>query len=102
MAAKIQDVALQLEQLRSDMAQLGETVKALAASQASTTASRLQDAASEKISQAKAASQDLYQGATKSVNDATDKLEDRVRQNPLGAVAVAAGVGFLLGLLNGR
>lgn len=102
MAAKMDDISLQLEQLRSDMAQLGDTVKSLAAAQASTTASRLQDAASEKISQAKAAGQDLYQGAAKGVNDATDKLEDKVRQNPLGAVAVAAGVGFLLGLINGR
>lgn len=101
MAAKMDDISLQLEQLRNDMVQLGDTVKSLAAAQASTTATRLQDAASEKLSQAKAASQDIYQGAAKSVNDATDKLEEGAAK-PAGAVAAAAGIGFLLGLLNGR
>ena len=37
--------------------------------------------------------------AERSIREELDELEERVRQNPIGALLVAGGVGLLLGLL---
>jgi ElaB/YqjD/DUF883 family membrane-anchored ribosome-binding protein len=53
------------------------------------------DAAHEKFS-------DLYDGAKKKVVDGAKYTDTTIRENPYQALAVAAGVGLLVGLLVGR
>lgn len=74
--AAAEDLSSQIATLREDLARLTETVKALG------------------------------QGARAAVSDeaaqATEKVRDRVREDPIFALAVTAGVAYLIGLLSRR
>lgn len=41
----------------------------------------------------------VVKAANTQVDAMRDNLEERIRQNPLGAVAIAAGVGFLYAII---
>lgn len=71
------DIADHYETLRNDVASLADTVKQLAGEQLGTTAGELQDAAVERI----------------------NSLEATIRRNPTQSAMVAAGIGFLVGLV---
>jgi ElaB/YqjD/DUF883 family membrane-anchored ribosome-binding protein len=71
-----QELAEQIEAIRSDLQGLTNTVGRIANKQIG----RAQDKASEAANQA----------------------EDAIRQNPLSAVAIAVGLGFLFGVLTRR
>lgn len=92
------DVSKQVQILREDVAKLTETMaeygkarglamKEDAVAKASNVAASGKDAA--KVAQHKA--QDAYAGA-----------EDAVRHNPAAAVGIAAGIGFLVGMIATR
>lgn len=74
--AAAEDLSVQIATLREDLARLSETVKALG------------------------------QGARAAVSDeaaqATEKVRDRVREDPIFALAVTAGVAYLIGLISRR
>jgi ElaB/YqjD/DUF883 family membrane-anchored ribosome-binding protein len=79
--------------LRDDLAKLTQTVSQLVQSQAASTRDQVMGAvatAGDNISQSAAVAQD------KLVSIEHD-LESRIRKNPWGAVAIAVGVGLLLG-----
>jgi ElaB/YqjD/DUF883 family membrane-anchored ribosome-binding protein len=65
------------EALKSDLSQLGESVKKLV---------------SENMGSA-------VQGAQQKVEEQLGGVEQSVRKNPIQAAAIAAGVGFLIGLV---
>lgn len=93
-----EDLEKQFEQLRSDIAGLSDTIQQMGAG-------RVHDA------QRKAADtghdlNDAYEGALETVRGEFKHLEkdvtDRVRSNPLQALGIAAGIGFLAALLSRR
>ncbi len=71
------DENVTVETLKSDISNLASTVQKLASEQFGAAAGQVQDQAVEKV------------------ND----LESAIRRNPTQSAAVAAGVGFLVGLL---
>ncbi len=75
-AAGNEELRDQLETLKSDLADLAETVRG----QAKRGFSDAQDRASEKM----------------------EDLEAQIRKNPLQSTAIAAGIGFLLGAILSR
>ena len=72
--ANVQD---NVETLKSDLGKLSETVKAMASEQFGSVAEKVQDKAASTVSD----------------------LESAIRRNPSQAAVVAAGLGFLIGLI---
>jgi ElaB/YqjD/DUF883 family membrane-anchored ribosome-binding protein len=75
-----QDVKENLTTLKSDVADLASSVKRLADAEFGNVASSAQDAAQRSVGQ----------------------LEDSIRKNPTQAAMIAAGVGFIVGLILAR
>ncbi len=75
-SATTEDLAEQIEAIRADVQNLTSTLKRVANKQVG----RAQDMAMEKAEEA----------------------EEAIRQNPLSAVAVAAGLGFVFGMFTRR
>lgn len=71
------DVADHYETLRNDVASLADAVKQMAGEHLGTTAGEIQDAAVDRI----------------------NSLEATIRRNPTQSAMVAAGIGFLVGLV---
>ena len=81
---------------------LGDGVDA-AKSYASDIASQAQDKLHDGVDVAKGYAYDAAYAARDKATDTLDTLEDRIRENPLAALAVAAGVGVVVGMwLRGR
>lgn len=70
------DLAAQIATLREDLARLTETVKAVA--------------------------QEAKVAVSDEAAQATDRVRDKVREDPIFALAVTAGVAYLIGLLSRR
>ena len=70
------DLSMQIATLREDLAKLSETVKSLGL-------------------EARAA-------VSNEAAQATERVRERVREDPIFALAVAAGVAYLIGLLSRR
>lgn len=81
------DVAEQIKAIRDDLQSLSDTVSRVARGQMG----KAQSAAKEQLGHA----QDM---ATEKMGQA----EDAIRRNPLSAVAIAVGLGFLFGLMTRR
>ncbi|MDI7864073.1 hypothetical protein MRS76_19170 [Rhizobiaceae bacterium n13] len=74
--AATDDLAAQIATLREDLARLTETVKAVA--------------------------QEAKVAVSDEAAHATDKVRDKVREDPIFALAVTAGVAYLIGLMSRR
>jgi ElaB/YqjD/DUF883 family membrane-anchored ribosome-binding protein len=91
----IADLTKQIDTLRTDIANLtslmGEvgTAKAMAA----------KDAAVEKVTELRREGERYAQEAGKMAHDGAEVALDAVRRQPATAVAVAVGIGFLVGLV---
>ncbi|WP_376874530.1 DUF883 domain-containing protein [Albirhodobacter sp. R86504] len=103
------EIEAQLAALRSDVSGL---TKALAA-YGQTQGKNLSEAASTQAASVKASGEEAARIAAQKADEAyhlaRDKAslaymqtEDTVRQNPAAAVGIAAGIGFLAGLLTAR
>ncbi|WP_323035309.1 glycine zipper domain-containing protein [Pararhodobacter sp.] len=92
------DVAQQMAVLREDIAALAATVAEYSKAQGAA----LKSSATEKVAglaeSGASAANALKAQAEKSYSDA----EEAVRTNPAAAVGIAAGVGFLIGMLTAR
>src|SRR5690606_12602474 len=89
-AATAEDTAAlksDIEAIRKDIKQLFSDLKQLTRSEA--------DYAGRKASELRGAAVDA-------AREKRDDVEDYVREHPLGSLAAAAGVGFILALLVGR
>lgn len=92
------DVTEQMAILRDDISALTTTLAELVQDKSS----NLSDAAKAKAEEAQRKVQD---GADQAMNQAANArayVEDTVARNPGGALAVAAGVGFLVGMISAR
>ncbi len=83
-ATTSRDVEEEIAQLRADVASLTETIKAFGAD----TARDLQSRAYGKRDE-----------ITDQLRVKEEEIKERVRENPLQALGIAAGVGFLVGVI---
>lgn len=60
------------------------------------------EAAHEKYDEAKVAARDAYRHGRERVDTELDRFARRVQENPLQSVAIATGIGLLLGALLSR
>lgn len=81
------ELADQVEALRNDLQKLTDTVSRIAKGQVS----RAQHVARDQIDRVQERAYETAQEA-----------EDAIRRNPLSAVAIAVGLGFLFGLITRR
>ncbi|MCG7629464.1 DUF883 domain-containing protein [Epibacterium sp. MM17-32] len=90
-APSTEDIATQMDVLRSDISALSKSVSDLAKDRAGRARDAARDTAREQ-------SQAVADGAAQM----TRQAEDAVRAQPLTATAIAAGLGFALGYLSNR
>ncbi|WP_117192276.1 DUF883 family protein [Rhizobium terrae] len=92
------DIETQLQQLREDIANLARTVAAVGNEKAGEVKGRARRAASEAAD----ASMHMVEAAREQAVSLERDLERQIRTNPIQAVAIAAGVGFLFALMTRR
>lgn len=92
------DVSKQMAVLRDDIAALTATVAEYGKAQGDIMKAAATTKAQEVAESGAAAADALKVKATKSYSDA----EDAVRANPGAAIGIAAGVGFLIGMISAR
>lgn len=93
-----EDFEKQFEQLRSDISTLSDTIQQMGAGKV--------HEAQRKATETGHDLTDAYEGALESVRGEFQHLEkdvtDKVRANPLQALGIAAGIGFLAAILSRR
>lgn len=82
-----EDLAAQIEALRADLKRVSDSVTRIAKGEMG----RAQDIAKERLADA----QDM-------ANQKLGEAEDAIRRNPISAIAIAVGLGFLFGLITRR
>lgn len=98
-----------LGNLRQDFAAISKTLKALAEDKSEDVQKRAQAAFAELQRETKAAfgeaserGSEFYQKAQTQFDESLEKTKTKVQENPFKAIAIVAGVGFVLGLLSKR
>ncbi|MEM8577633.1 MAG: hypothetical protein AAGF60_07250 [Pseudomonadota bacterium] len=108
--------AAQIEAINAQLAELSKSVETLAGTQkgritaaaedirarAGSEAARLKDRAGEEAQRIQAQAAEMGERARESAHQAYAAAEDHVRKQPAMALGIAAGVGFLVGLLATR
>ena len=97
-AASQEELAKQIEQLRADVADITRTLGELGKGQVTDLRSRAEQRAAEMRARGRAVADDV--GAR--VRDVEHEAEDYIREKPLQALAIAAGLGLLVGWLTRR
>ncbi|WP_102110213.1 DUF883 family protein [Oceaniglobus roseus] len=93
-----EDLARQIEQLKADIGSLTKTITDLGKSSGSDFART----AREKAAAAREAGEDQVAYLQRQARDSLTEAETYVRTNPGTALGIAAGIGFLIGLLGSR
>jgi ElaB/YqjD/DUF883 family membrane-anchored ribosome-binding protein len=93
-----EDLAAEIERLKADITRLTEQLRQTG-QHSFDTARR---AAAEGVDQLWAQGEAAYEGLKANASDLERDLTDTVREKPLTALAIAAGVGFLFALLTRR
>lgn len=101
------ELSKQVENLRKDMAELGNTVRALAQEGSATAQRSVRDAKDQLVRRgqdladdARTAGQQAVEYGSEIFKDKYSDFETTVRKHPATAVAVALGLGYLAGLLS--
>lgn len=92
------DIDAQLQQLREDIAALARSVAAVGSDKASQYRGKVRQAKNEAAD----ASLHMVEAARDHALSLERDLERQIRTNPIQAVAIAAGVGFILALMTRR
>jgi ElaB/YqjD/DUF883 family membrane-anchored ribosome-binding protein len=105
--ADSRELSKQVENLRKDMAELGNTVRALAQEGSATAQRSVRDAKDQLVRRgqdladdARTAGQQAVEYGSEMFKDKYSDFETTVRKHPATAVAVALGLGYLAGLLS--
>src|SRR5262245_49052076 len=93
-----EDLAGEIERLKADIAALTEQLRRTG--EHSVGAARR--AATESVDQLRAQGEAAYEGLRANASDLEQQLADSVREKPMTALAIAAGVGFLFALMARR
>lgn len=94
----LEDLSRQIETLRADLAGLADIIKALGLAQARTAGEEVKDRA-EAARAAGAQQAEELQARLDAMLLEADRL---ARDRPVAAMSIAAGFGFLIGLILGR
>jgi ElaB/YqjD/DUF883 family membrane-anchored ribosome-binding protein len=97
-SASTDDLAKQIETLKSDVQALTETLGELGKAQGAAA----KNAAAEKATALRDAGEDQINRARDTASDLNDQANEFVRTQPATALGIAAGVGFLVGMMSGR
>lgn len=97
-ASPTKDVEVQLQQLREDLAALAKSVAAVGSEKAEDYRHRVRRATNDAAD----ASMQMVEAAREQAMSLERDLERKIRTNPIQAVAMAAGVGFVLAMLARR
>jgi ElaB/YqjD/DUF883 family membrane-anchored ribosome-binding protein len=97
-ASSSNDIDAQIQQLRDDIAALARSVASVGAEKADDYRSRARKAKNDATD----ASLQIMEAARDQAISLEKDLERKIRTNPLQAVAMAAGVGFLIAVLARR
>lgn len=92
------DLEADIRQLREDIAKLAEQIQKTG--QHGFGAARR--AASDGVEQLRAQGEAAFAGFKTNAKDLEDQLASSVREKPITALAIAAGIGFFLAVLNRR
>ena len=92
------DLQAQITALKTDIASLAGTIKDMGAAQKDHLVAAASNKSEALRAKGEAALHDAQQTAGKVINEA----ETKVRDNPAAAVGIAAGLGFVVGLVAGR
>lgn len=93
-----EDLAKQIEQLRADVSEITKTLRELSKGEATELRSRAEQRAAELRSQGSQVADDI----AAEVSDLERKVGENMQQRPLQTLAIAAGLGLLIGLLTRR
>lgn len=95
-----------LATLRADVAKLAETLAALARNESEAVSAAVREQVRTRARQASATATGLLDEGAAALDDAKARAQSlgndvtaAIERNPLGAVAAALGIGFLIGLL---
>jgi ElaB/YqjD/DUF883 family membrane-anchored ribosome-binding protein len=95
-----------LATLRADVAKLAETLAAVARSESEAVGAAVRERVRTRAAQASATATGLLDEGAAALDDAKARAQSlgndvtaAIERNPLGAVAAALGIGFLVGLL---
>lgn len=94
----LENVDEQIARIRSDIADLAKT----AGSAGVVIGDDVKQVAEEKKDQSLAVAQEAIKGLRRELDKVERQITGKVRENPLAAIAIAAGVGFLIALLSRR
>lgn len=105
--AEERELAKQVENLRKDLADLGSTVRALAQAGTASAQRSVRDTTEglarrgqELASDARTAGQQAVEYGSEMFKDKYSEFETTVRKHPATAVALALGLGYIVGLLS--
>lgn len=90
------ELKAQLDATKRDM----EILAAMVRDRATGAAYQARDAATERFDELSAEARALIGTAQAEAVRLTDEASDQIRRNPLTAIAIAFGLGWLIGLLN--
>jgi len=96
--AASEEVKTQIEALRKDVAALTHAM----ADYAKVQQASLTDTASEGVHTLQRKGMESVEAAAKKAGETYAQAEEVVRENPAGTIALAAGLGFLVGLITAR
>ena len=92
------DLDEQISQLRNDIGELARTMRGMGDAKAKD----LKQRARGKADEISAASEDALAALTEQLEDIERQVGGKVRKNPIAALGIAAGVGFLVAMLARR
>jgi ElaB/YqjD/DUF883 family membrane-anchored ribosome-binding protein len=96
--ASTEDLVAQLETIRADVAKLTSILSKIATDEVDTARARVREAASAIGDQGER----LAGAARQSAQSSAHEMEAAIQRNPMSAVLVAVGLGFLFGMFSRR
>lgn len=106
---RIEALEQNIESVRKDFAEIGRSLRKLAEEksskleqQARRTYNRFSDRAQDLWEDAQDYGAHYYDRARERFDDTVESATDKVRENPLQAVAIVAGISFIVGFLASR
>lgn len=96
--ATVADLSAQIETLRKDLSALTGTINDLGKAKSS----ELKEAASDRVEMAREKGAEAAEAVTSRAKEVHEQANDFVKAQPATALGIAAGLGFLVGMLNAR
>lgn len=96
--ASVADLSAQIETLRKDLSALTGTINDLGKAKSA----ELTEAATDRVDAAREKGAQAAQAVTDRAKEVHEQANDFVKSQPATALGIAAGLGFLVGMLNAR